>query len=103
MSASNSIFSYDDIREVLDRALSADKGVSVSFPNKGAATHFIQRVYKFRVLDRRESKRLYPTDNPRYGTSVYDKVTLPKAEEIDGKAFVKILKSEAGQLEITEL
>lgn len=103
MSPSSSILAYDDIREALDRALSAPNGVSVSFLSKGQAIHFQQRVYKFRLLDRKESRKLFPEGDPRHGRSVYDVITIPKIEEVDNKAFVKILKNEAGNLEIVEL
>lgn len=76
MGTSNNIASYDDVRSAFDRALSAPAGVRITTDSVDAATHLRHRLYKFRFLDRKESKTLFVEGDTRHGSSIYDVLTV---------------------------
>lgn len=99
MGTSNNLLSYDDIRDALDRALDASKGVRVVMASRAQATHLRHRVYKFRFLDRKASKDLYPDEKDRrHGSSIYDCLAI---EQLEGVLVIK--KTSAGSLRVEEL
>ncbi len=98
MSTSNSPLAYDDIRDALDRALSADHGVRIHSASVGAAMHLKQRLYKFRKIDRDQSRKLFPEDDSRHGTSIFDSLTV---EQIDTILVIK--RRVAGALQIEDI
>ncbi len=94
MTLSTSTLSYADVREVLDRAVASQRGVSLSRASHGAAVNFRQRLGKFRLMDRKQSLELYPEGDPRRGQSPYDILVF---EVVDKVVFVR--KTEVPELE----
>lgn len=99
MSLPTSILLYEDIQAVMDQALSADIGLSLSFKSYGDAIHFRQRCYKFRALLKEKSVDL-DKDDPMRGTTVYDTLVIYVRK---GKPIAEIRKREAVVYEIQEL
>ena len=71
MSHSRSLRSYDDAKEIFDKALE-NGGVLVTCRNDGQAVNLRARLNHFRQLDRDSMAQIYPADDPRHGTSIYD-------------------------------
>lgn len=78
MPASLSPLSHEDIRETFNRALESAKGIKVLCRTSAEATNLRSRMNKWRKQDRENSKEIYPSDDPRYGTSIYDRIIICK-------------------------
>lgn len=102
MSMPKTLIAYGDIQDTLDRALSAPKGVSISFPTYGAAVHFRQRIYSYRKLLRDESLKVYESTSPEYGRSVYDSLVITTPARTEPTAL-EIRKSEFKLMEVKDL
>ena len=72
MPLSHSPLMYDDIRQIMDRALESPLGIKVTLATTGQAVHFRQRFYKFRAIEHTAAMRHFPEDDRRYGVSSYD-------------------------------
>lgn len=75
--------SVENLRDVLDRALVADRGIRVPTASRGHAVNLRQRLYTLRTADRETSMKVYPEGSPLHGRSAYDElvITLEKPEE----------------------
>lgn len=82
MPLSDSLLSYDDIRATLDHALTAPNGLKITLATHGKAVHFRHRLYKFRILDRKNNKKIYPEGDPSHGTSPYDNLVATVEDNI---------------------
>lgn len=91
MVTSNSKLSFDDCFDAFDRALSATKGIRMTFADYGAANHFRVRLHKARVKDREANAETYDEDHPSHGTSKYDELIV-KLREVEGKGVIMIEK-----------
>ena len=107
MAFSNSIFSYKDIREMLDRALQSERGLRVKLKTKGAGNNLRQRASYFRQLDRRENKKVYPEGDPMHGRSAYDvlilKLVEPDAGDTEHQCYMEIVKGSVENYNTEEL
>ena len=81
MGMSKSYLSYDDCRDALERALQSKKGIRLEFTKKSQAFRFVSRACHFRVMDRKESLRLYDENHDMYGRSPYDKLIITRPSE----------------------
>lgn len=70
------ILAYEDIRQVMDRAVDSATGVKVTFPSRNMATNFRHRCHKFRVLMQRLNSQSKTEDDPDYGSSTYDSLII---------------------------
>lgn len=68
--------SYRDIRQVLDFALSSEKGVRLACSNLSDAVRWRARFHSFRKLDRHKSKELHDPGHEEWDTSPYDGLTV---------------------------
>jgi hypothetical protein len=104
---SNSIFSYQDIRELFDRALMSERGLRVRLKTKGAANNLRQRMSYYRQLDRRENKKVYTENDPMHGRSQYDililKLTEPDPGDTENGAYLDITKGSIENFQTEEL
>lgn len=82
MTASQSILSYPDCKEALERALKSTKGIRLTFKTVKEARRFALRVHTFRVLDRRDSEKIYMPDHSMYGHSPYDPLVVSLRENV---------------------
>lgn len=105
MGTNSSMLAYEDIRELMDRAISSENGVATIVDTYGAAIRLRQRIYAFRNLSRKQSTKIYQLDDPMFGKTVYDNLVVPQFEKIAGieKIEVKILKTTSNTLEVREL
>lgn len=88
MAGAQSLLSYGDVKEVLDKALESEKGLLLKFADEKAATRFRFRANNFRGLDRAENKKIYTEEtHSLHGRSAYDTLALT----IDGNK-VKVKK-----------
>lgn len=76
MTRSTNRLAFTDVFDVFDKALSASKGVRLPFDSKNEATYFRMRMNQARAVDRNESKKVYPKDDPMYGQSQYDILSI---------------------------
>ncbi len=102
MPFSNSIFSYADVRELLDRALTSERGMRVRVNKPGAVHNLRQRMNYFRKLDRRENTKIYAESEPLHGRSQYDSLIFRAGQDEKG-AYVDVVKGSADNFETEEL
>ncbi len=82
MSLPHRIDAYPDCIRVFDQAIDDGK-VRVEFETKTEASIFQLRMCKARSLQRDETKRLYPTNDPRHNRSPYDSFVVRNPAEDD--------------------
>lgn len=88
MAGAQSLLSYIDVKEVLDKALESEKGLLLKFVDEKAANRFRFRANNFRGLDRIENQKIYAdATHAMHGRSAYDTLALV----IDGNK-VKVKK-----------
>jgi hypothetical protein len=68
----SSPLSYGDVKELLDKALDAERGIKLIFDKHGYAINMRQRASRFRAMDRESNKKVYPEGHPMHGRSAYD-------------------------------
>lgn len=100
MGLSNALAQYADVREILDRALEAPRGIQVTLANEGEAIHWVSRLNYFRKKDRERSTEIYPVDNPGHGRSTYDALRYKRSK---GSATVTIVRVIDDLVEVKEL
>jgi hypothetical protein len=104
MSFSKSSLAFEDIREVFNKALEAQKGLRVPCTSRGSAIALRSRFHYFRMLDREDSKTIYPAGHPLHGRTVYDRLVLRVAPKgAPDETFLYIEHRLAENLEIEEL
>lgn len=77
-----------DCRAFLLRVLESERGAAAVFDVKGKALNFRQRCYSHTRAVKKMNMKLYQPDEPMYGKSEYDTISL-FIEEKDGKWWVK--------------
>ena len=82
MALSKDIRHYEDLRPVLDRALSSAEGIRITCPTRGKAINMQQRIYKLRVLDRERTFDVYEYGNPLRGASPYDNLAMELEDNV---------------------
>ena len=82
MGASKSILSYNDAREVFERAAGNPNGVRLTFkPGSKARDYFMFRLWEFRKLDRDQNRILYPDPaHTMHGKSFFDTFIIRKID-----------------------
>lgn len=88
-----------DIIDWLERALNSEKGIAIVVGTKGQAIRQRQRIYTWRVADRKDNAKIYPPEHPMNGRSVYDVLTV----DINDAGELLIRKSDASFYEVREL
>lgn len=94
----STLLAYSDVREVLDRALTTDRGIRIKLDSHTTANNFKQRCNKLRVMDREQNMSIYEKDHQLYGVSVYDELTINNFENV-----LTIRKRSDAPLDIEEL
>lgn len=69
---------FTDLRELLDRALSSERGLAVRLETPGQATNLVQRINYFRRQNKIDSRDIYPADHPMFNRSAYDALRVYK-------------------------
>ena len=91
MATSSSKLSFDDCYEAFERAISATKGIRLTFTDYGSANYFKNRLHMARQLDRKANAETYEQDHPSHGTTKYDELYV-KLLDMGGKGIVLIEK-----------
>jgi hypothetical protein len=99
MPLSNSILAYDDVREILDKALAAEKGLAITVKTRGKAVSLRQRCYKFRSLAREESFKLYGPGDTRRGHSPYEELHISISDDDQTRLIIRRQSTEELQIE----
>lgn len=99
MSISKSLGSYQDCRDLFEKADEDSKGCRVYISDKhdegrGLARHFVMRLHQARDLIRKENRLLYEQGHPMHGTSIYDKFKCSMKSDRDGAWWVYVEKIE---------
>lgn len=82
MGFNRSPLAFDDVKEVLERALDSPKGIRVTFETTRAAVDFRRRANTYRKQERERSVKLYAPGDPLYGVSIYDKYILRLVDSV---------------------
>ena len=93
MSLPNQTAAFPDCAEAFERASQAAMNRSVTrvcFATESEARVFRFRLQHYRALLRRDSKRIYPTDDPRYERSEFDSLICKLKEDATGEWWVYI-------------
>jgi hypothetical protein len=73
---SGSLQSLADARDIMDRALESEKGISAEFETHGALINFRQRCHALRSKERHLSREAFAPGHPSRNTSGYDGLRL---------------------------
>lgn len=86
MSTPSNIAAYAREQELFQKALVSEKPFKVrpEAGGKGMLVNLRQRCYALRILDRKQSSRIYEKDDPRWAKSHYDKVVISLLEDEQG-------------------
>lgn len=76
MPVSSSPLAHRDIQAIMDRALSNGRGCRIQIANPGEGYSLRQRFYTMRLGDRAANCKVFDPEDPRYGRSVYDALTV---------------------------
>ena len=98
-----SVLAFDDIRDLLDRALAAPRGLRVPCGTRGKAVHLRVRCNYFRKLDRKQSLLTYESDHPMYGRTPYDKLVFRIPKDGENSTALYIEKRSVEDLIVEEL
>jgi hypothetical protein len=79
MPNSVSLLSYNDVKEILEKALANEKGITVELPTSAEAVRWLSRANSFRMLDRRNNKTLYQEGHTLHNCSVYDVLFMKRS------------------------
>src|SRR3974390_1074350 len=83
MPNSSSYLAYPDVKDAFQRALQG-RGIKLAFKDERAATRWVFRANSYRVLDRKENKKLYDEFHSMHGRSPYDTLKIWR----DGKNVI---------------
>jgi len=92
---------YNDCYDLYQRAIDTPGGVRTLLSTKNEAYFFQLRMHKFRTIQRRNSRRTYPTDHPLYDTSEFDPLQVTIREDTEGGWWVYV-KPHGAKLTIIE-
>lgn len=109
MTTSTSRLAYDDIFELLDRAVADGVGVRIKFDkrsniyeNFGEAIQFRVRIHTARQIDRKDNAALYPREHPLHGRSQYDIYRASIRTESE-EVYIYLEKRSLDRLKIEDL
>ncbi len=96
---------YTDCYDHFERAQRSERGIRILSDSYEAAFHLRSRMNQARVIERRESARIYPRADPKHAKSENDcfKLTLVKTAEDDGKWWIYVQRWDQTEVEIEEL
>lgn len=104
MPLSNSLLSYVDCQQALEKAMASDLGVVVQFTESGKAYSFSQRCNKFKQIFRKTTMENLPKDDPNYGTSPYDSIRVMMKTKKAGEYWVvELRKRETLEYQIRDI
>lgn len=90
MPAPRSIDAYKDCEDFFNRALGSEKGIGISTGSNGEATHLAQKLNTYRNRLRKDSRKIYPSDDPRAGATAFDKFQIKIDPENPARVLIKL-------------
>ncbi len=84
MSLPTHIGSYDDCRDIFERAALDPKGARAKAGTHEAAIALRTRLHYYRTLDRRANAGIYEVGHPMHGRSIYDAYLVELFPDEDG-------------------
>jgi len=101
MGASDSILSYNDAKEVFERAASSPHGVRLRFDQGPKARDFFMfRLWEFRRKDRDQNRILYPDPaHSMHGRSFFDLFSVKKL----GLDTIEVVKINLDGIQIEDI
>lgn len=84
MALTEAVAAYADCYEYFERAAAAPNGIRIWCENENHAGILRMRLNYARVLQRRESMRMYETTDPQFGKSEFDGLKVRKVPPADG-------------------
>lgn len=85
MALSESVAAYEDCYDHFDRAKNSPNGIRVLLATEKEAVYLRFRLNQARVLERRDSMRIYDRSDPRYGKSENDCFRISCLPPADGE------------------
>jgi hypothetical protein len=100
MGASKSILSYNDAKEVFERAAANPTGVRLTFEDGPKARDFFMfRLWEFRKLDRDQNRILYPDPvHSMHGKSFFDTFSVKKI----GHDRIEVVKINLDRIKVVD-
>ena len=95
MTTPTSRAAYKAEYDLLDKALESTTGVRIEFESQGDARHLQVRLHKARSYDRDLNRESRSPDDPLYGVSDFDCLTV-RIREDEGKWWVYIERYATG-------
>ena len=80
---------YADVEAHFERALASPRGIAITVASPGTATQLAQKFNAFRERLRKQSRKVYPPEDPRYGRSTYDALQVRKDPENDCRVLIQ--------------
>src|SRR5512147_1877426 len=71
-----SAFAFDDLREVFEKAMAAERGIKIICKSRSEAVVMRSRMNYLRKMDRKENGITYQSDSPMHMRSIWDRLTL---------------------------
>ena len=105
MALSDQTSAYSDCYDFFDRAIRSGRGIRILVPSEKDASFLRFRLNQSRVLQRRESTRVYQRTDPQYGKCEFDKFRVTTRPPADGETgfWVYIEEWSAETLDVEEL
>lgn len=85
MALPNTTAAYEDCYDHYERARTAPNGIRVLLPDLASARHLQMRMHQARVLERRDSMRIFDKTDPRWGKSENDSLRVSLRPVADGE------------------
>ena len=89
---SRSPLAFDDLRQVFQRAMEAERGIRVVCKSRSEAIITRSRMNYLRKMDRKENALTYQSDHPLHMRSAWDKLVLripPKGSPDENTIYVE--------------
>ena len=83
---------FDDLREVFEKAMNADRGLRVVCKTRSEAIITRSRLNYLRKMDRKDNGVTYQSDHPMHMRSVWDKLVLrvpPRGDPDETTIFIE--------------
>jgi hypothetical protein len=93
---------YTDCYDHFERAQQSEKGIRIFVDDFKSASYLRSRLNQARAIERRQSRRVYPPDDPKYNRSENDKfrVTMLPSAEGDGYwVYIELWNQIVGEVE----
>ena len=102
MVTSSSRLAFSDCFDLLEQAISDQKGIRIKFDSYDDAFNFRLRLHSARRIDRVENRLTYPEGHPMWGRSVYDSITC-RIRKTGDQAWLRLERTDAREFEVESL